>query len=86
MNSYCEPEFWDRLNSLPKMVRDQANKAFLLWRRDPTHPSVNFKPIPGSRTIWSARVTLNYRALCYKSGKDCNWFFIGNHDDYESQI
>ena len=86
MNSYCEPRFWQQYNALPEDVRKIADKSFRLWLSDPTHPSLFFKPIPASDLIWSARIGLHYRALCIRLGNDCNWFFIGKHEDYERLI
>ncbi|WP_425184091.1 hypothetical protein [Microcystis sp. M039S1] len=33
--------------------------------------------------IWSVRVTKSHRALGVLSGDTVNWFWIGDHDEYE---
>jgi hypothetical protein len=37
-------------------------------------------------TFWSARVTLNYRALALKRPDGFLWFWIGDHKTYEELI
>jgi hypothetical protein len=39
-----------------------------------------------SQEIWSARVTLNYRALAIKRKDGYLWFWIGDHDTYVSLL
>jgi hypothetical protein len=36
--------------------------------------------------IWSARVTLNYRALAIKRDDGYLWFWIGDHKTYKALI
>jgi len=36
--------------------------------------------------IWSARVTLSYRALAIKRADGYLWFWIGTHETYEVLI
>ena len=38
------------------------------------------------REIWSARVTLKYRALAVKLPDEFLWFWIGEHNVYEDLI
>lgn len=84
MNPLARASFWNLLNGLPRDVQAAAVKQFSLWRRDPFHPSLQFKEIhPG---VWSARVTLNYRALAYRKGEDVVWFWIGTHAEYDRLI
>ena len=61
MISHTTEEFRRRLEALPAEVRVLARKNYVLWRRNPQHPSIRFKPVGGS--VWSARVGLAYRAL-----------------------
>lgn len=50
---------------------------------DPHHPSIQFKKI-GS--VWSARVTADYRALGVMEDNTVIWFWIGNHHAYEQLL
>ncbi|MBS1106758.1 MAG: hypothetical protein H6Q91_2260 [Deltaproteobacteria bacterium] len=47
------------------------------------HPSLRFKPVHATRSIYSARVGLGYRALAVRDGGTWIWFWIGNHADYD---
>ncbi len=80
--------FWREYRSLPPDIRHRADKQFLLLKVDPQYPSVQFKKI-GERQgqeLWSARVTLNYRALALKRNYGYLWFWIGGHQTYETLI
>ena len=74
------PQFWQRYHDLPASVRDSADKAFALLKRDARHPSLQLKKV-GS--FWSARVGLAHRALAAQDGDDFIWVWIGSHDEYE---
>ena len=72
-------QFWQRYHALPEEVRQQADKAFALLRSNAQHPSLQFKKVG---TLWSARVSLAYRALAVQDGDDFIWVWIGSHDEY----
>ena len=81
-------QFWQQYHALAEDVRFRADKQFSLFKADPRHPSIQFKKVGDEhgREIWSARVTLNYRALALKMTDGYLWFFIGDHKDYEAII
>ena len=61
-------DFWNHYHVLPMDIRARADKQFALLKTNPQHPSLQFKKI-GERSgeeIWSARVTLKYRALAVR--------------------
>ena len=69
-------------------VRTRADKQFSLLKANAQDPSVQFKKV-GERhgeEIWSARVSLNYRALAIKRRDGYLWFWIGDHKAYELLI
>jgi hypothetical protein len=73
---------------LPLIIRVRADKQFSLLKANPQHPSLQFKRI-GDRNgldLWSARVTLNYRALAIKRADGYLWFWIGDHKAYDALI
>ncbi|HST88836.1 MAG TPA: hypothetical protein VLJ14_10690 [Ktedonobacterales bacterium] len=74
------------LVALPDDVRREAYKAYRLFRRDPAHPSIQFKEVDSKHGIWSARVTQNYRALGQRHGNQITWIWIGTHREYLSRI
>ncbi len=75
-------------DALPAGVRERADKQFALMKANPKHPSLRFKKI-GDREaheVWSARITLKYRALAIKLPDEFLWFWIGEHDAYDEII
>lgn len=81
-------DFWDDYNALSADLRTRADKQFALLKSDPRHPSLQFKKL-GDRKgqeIWSARVSLRYRALAVKLPDEYLWFWIGEHDVYDVLI
>ena len=72
--------------ALPESVRRQAREAYLLFRQDPLHPSLRFKRVHSARPIYSARVTLDYRALGVREADTITWFWIGSHAEYDTLI
>ena len=83
MKSATLPSFWKNYRALDEDVRQRARKAYRLWSQNPFHPSLHFKCINREEDIWSARITLNYRAIGTFENDTVTWFWIGNHDDYE---
>ena len=63
MNSRTTPEFWQRFNALPLDIQQLARKNFVLWKQNPRHASLRFRP--HGKGKWSVRVGDHYRALAY---------------------
>jgi hypothetical protein len=81
-------DFWRQYDALSQEVRARADKQFSLLKANSQHPSLQFKKV-GERhghEIWSARVTLNHRALAIKRDDGFLWFWIGDHKSYEALI
>ena len=88
MQHRANADFWQDYRGLPEDVRIRADKQFELIKTNPQHPSLQFKKI-GERhgqEIWSARVTLKYRALALRKSNEYVWFWIGEHDVYDFLI
>lgn len=83
MKSATLPSFWKAYSNLDPSIRRRARKAYHLWAQNPFHPSLYFKCINSQENIWSARVTLGYRAVGVLDEDTITWFWIGNHDEYE---
>lgn len=45
MKSQINDDFLKAYRNLPKPVREQARKAYRLFKQNPQHPSLNFKSI-----------------------------------------
>jgi hypothetical protein len=81
-------DFREDYHALPADIRIRADKQFALLRDNPQHPSLQFKKI-GDRNgqeIWSARVTLKYRAMAVKLANEFVWFWIGEPNVYDARI
>ncbi len=80
--------FWECYQALPLEIKHAADKQFALLKSHPDHGSLRFKKIGIrlSKEVWSARVTLKYRALGFKDDNECVWFWIGEHGVYNLLI
>ena len=83
MNSSVTKGFRTQLDALPTDVREQADRAYSLWRLDPYHPSLQFKQVSRREPIYSVRVGIGYRALGLREGDHIDWFWIGTHSQYD---
>lgn len=84
--SHLTQFFRQELKNLPSEVQNLAAKNYELWKNDPRHPSIHFKPLRGGK-YWSARVGIQYRAVGYwRSKEEFVWIWIGSHADYDRLI
>lgn len=82
MKSLTTADFWKAYAKLSPDIKEQARKAYKLWKENSLHPSLHFKKV--GKNLWSARVSGGYRALALKKGDDYYWIWIGDHDEYDS--
>ena len=83
MKHAASPKFWVAYGQLPIPIRELADANFALLKRNPRHPSLQFKKIG---RFWSARVGLRYRALAVETDEGYLWFWIGSHAEYDRLI
>jgi hypothetical protein len=76
--------FWEAFDSLPATIQRQARAKYELWKHHPFHPSLHFKEL--TNDVWSARITLDYRAMARRRGERIVWFWIGTHEEYNRLI
>jgi hypothetical protein len=86
MKSKTTRSFRELLRSLPSELRERANEAYSHFCLDPHYPALRFKRVHSTKPIYSARVTLDYRAVGIQSDDTIVWFWIGKHDDYEKLL
>ncbi|MEM8779136.1 MAG: hypothetical protein AAGF26_09745 [Cyanobacteria bacterium P01_G01_bin.49] len=86
MKSSVTKSFRKEFNKLPASVRKQAIKAYKLWQKDSSHPSLQFKKVSQRQAIYSVRVSLNYRTLGLLESDCIYWFWIGTHDEYDELL
>ena len=86
MNPFTVKSYWKSYKGLPKKIQKDADRKFDLWKRNPFHPSLNFKCVNTEYNIWSVRVTMDYRALAVRNEKSVIWYWIGDHNKYEQLL
>ena len=86
MRSTTTSSFRKCFQGLPPRIRVRAREAYHTFAEDPTHPGLRFKPVHPSRPIYSARVSLGYRALAVRDEDTWIWFWIGSHSDYDELL
>jgi len=67
---------------LPQHVQRQAREAYNLFSQDPNHPGLRLKKVHSTEPIYSARITIDYRAVGVLQRDEMIWFWIGSHADY----
>ncbi len=83
MNSSVTKSFLEEFARLPAQVQRQARKQYLLWQRDPRHPSLHFKKVG---KYWSARIDDNFRVVGRLRDGTLYWFALAPHTRYERLI
>jgi hypothetical protein len=86
MKSFTTRRFRELYANLPDQVQLQTRRAYELFRRNPSHPGLNFKKMDEENNIYSARIGLGYRALGQINGSEIVWFWIGPHGDYDKLV
>lgn len=83
MTSRTTRRFRELLDKLPQDIRRQARAAYRLFRDNPNHPGLQLKRVHSSQPVYSARISLGYRAVGTLD-RDCMvWFWIGPHSEYD---
>jgi hypothetical protein len=68
---FASPKFSAAYEALPSSVRQLADTNYTLLKRDPRHPSLQFKKVG---RYWSVRIGLRYRALAVDVDDGYLWF------------
>jgi hypothetical protein len=71
---------------LPKRIQRLARKNFKLWKRNPSHPGLDFKRVGKRQPAYAVRVGIGWRALGLLQGDTVVWFWIGSHADYDKLV
>lgn len=84
MKSKRTRRFRELLRALPIDAKRQAYAAYRLFKRDPNHPSLHFKPVHSRHPFYAVRVGIGYRALGLRETEDVIvWVWIGTHAEYD---
>jgi hypothetical protein len=86
VKSRTTAQFRSSFASLPKQVQKQTRQAYRQFMQDPGHPSLRFKKIHSELPIYSARISINYRAVGQLDGDTVIWFWVGSHAEYDRLI
>ncbi len=86
MKSHLTHDFIARFRKLPKRIQRLARKNFKLWKRNPSHPGLDFKRVGKRQPAYAVRVGIGWRAMGLLQGDTVVWFWIGSHADYDDLI
>lgn len=79
--SFTHPDFWKCYQKLPSEIKDLSDRKFLLFRKEPFHPSLGFAK---KGNVWTVDIGLHYRAIALREDDTLVWFWIGSHEDYNN--
>lgn len=85
MKHHASSRFRQCLDLLPRDIQELARKNYALLKRDPAHPSLQFKTV-GRGRYFSARVGIHYRALGIPVPDGVLWFWVGSHAEYDKLL
>jgi hypothetical protein len=83
LKHHANPDFWAGYRALSAEVQRAADRAYEHLKRDPRHPSLQFKKVG---PYWSVRVGARHRALAVEARDGFVWFWIGTHADYDKLL
>jgi len=83
VKSQLSEDFISCFRKLPARIQRLARKNHKLWKGNPAHPSLQFKPVGTRMPVYSIRVGIGWRALGLKVDDVIVWFWIGSHAEYE---
>ena len=85
MNLVITAGFRALLGQLPESIRQQAFRAYALWRDDPHHPSLQFKRVSRASPFTRPARTGVRRARAL-GGDMITGFWIGSHAEYDTLL
>lgn len=86
MTSELTDDFLACFRRLPERIQRQARSAYRLWKKNPQHPSIEFKLVGMKSPVHSVRVGIGWRALGLKQDDHMLWFWIGSHAEYDRLV
>jgi len=86
VKSRTTERFRSAFAKLPESAQHRARTAYQRFKEDPSHPSLRFKRVHPTLAVYSARVSLDYRAVGVMEDDEMIWFWIGSHADYDQLL
>jgi len=80
VKSRRDKDFRKLFDQLPAHIQELAVRNFMLWKDNPWHPSLDFKP--HQEPDWSVRIGAHYRAVGARNGNEILWYWISTHEAY----
>lgn len=84
MKHSLHANFWEFLAQLPQNIQKRVPQKIEMLRRNPRHPSLNFKKV--GENLWTIRISKGYRALALEEEDAFVWNWVGKHDEYIRRI
>ena len=72
--------FKKHYKKLPPNIQEKVDKTLLLLEQNPSHPSLHFKKMEGTKDIYEWRISDNYRGTLTKKNRIAYLRKIGTHD------
>lgn len=88
MKSELNADFIELFRELPERVQRTARKNYKLWKKNPDHPSLEFKRVKGTTNTFAIRVGIGWRAVGVfrENHNSMVWFWIGSHAEYDKLL
>ena len=81
MRLFAYERFRTSYRRLPPAIQRKVDRQVQRLSEDPRHPSLQVKPVKGTKGIWEARIDLHYRMTFEMSGEVLYLRVAGNHDE-----
>ena len=86
MKSHLTSDFRQCFEGLPDRIKRNARKNYKIWKENPNHPGLNFKPVGTKLPVFSIRVGIGWRACGVVEKNTIIWFWIGSHEEYNNLL
>lgn len=83
MISKARPSFWRAYTRFAPGVKARAREAYRVFEQNPDHPALRFKRLQARESLWSVRITDQYRAVGVRRGDTIEWIWIGTHNEFD---
>lgn len=86
MKSRTTTQFRKMFANLPLSIQEQTRQAYRQFQQNPNYPSLRFKKIHPTLSIYSVRINKDYRAVGQLEGDTVIWFWVGSHAEYDALL
>lgn len=89
MNSFTTGRFRACLTRLPEQIQKRSLRTYRVFQKDPNHPSLHFKHVHATKTVFSAsvgpgaetgRLGTPDRLFAPLDGKELAWELVGHQE------